>query len=114
MNLTLPPRLKQFVAREIKAGRFENTSDAICDGLRLLEKRDAVAMSFRSDFAVLGSIGGSDIVVLVFIVMMEAAKSAEEDLREILKSVKAIDLEECKGYQCRKIRPARSDCEDRL
>lgn len=91
MNLTLPPRLKQFVAREIKAGRFENTSDAICDGLRLLEKRDAVAMSFRSDFAVLGSIGGSDIVVLVFIVMMEAAKSAEEDLREILKSVKAIN-----------------------
>jgi putative addiction module CopG family antidote len=91
MNLTLPPRLKQFVAREIKAGRFENTSDAICDGLRLLEKRDAVAMSFRSDFAVLGSIGGSDIVVLVFIVMMEAAKSAEEDLREILKSVKAFN-----------------------
>src|SRR6266436_834006 len=88
MNLTLPPRLKQFVAREIKAGRFENTSDAICDGLRLLEKRDAVAMSFRSDFAVLGSIV---IVVLVFIVMMEAVKSAEEDLREILKSVKAIN-----------------------
>jgi putative addiction module CopG family antidote len=91
MNLTLPPRLKQFVAREIKAGRFENTSDAICDGLRLLEKRDAVAMSFRSGFAVLGSIGGSDIMVLVLIVMMEAAKSAEEDLREILKSVKAIN-----------------------
>jgi len=91
MNLILPPRLRQFVEHEIKAGRFENTTDAICDGLRLLEKRDAVAMSFRPDFAVLGSIGGSDIVVLVVIVRMEAAKWAEEDLREILKSVKAIN-----------------------
>src|SRR5438105_15955531 len=91
MNLILPPRLRQFVEHEIKAGRFENTTDAICDGLRLLEKRDAVAMSFRPDFAVLGSIGGSDIMAVAFIVMIKAAKSAEEELSAILKNLTAIN-----------------------
>ncbi|MGA7275455.1 MAG: type II toxin-antitoxin system ParD family antitoxin [Candidatus Udaeobacter sp.] len=91
MNVTLPPRLKQFVEREIKAGRFENTSNAICDGLRLLEQRDAVAMSLRPDIAVLGSIGGFDVMALAFIVMMQAVKSAQEDLRAIMESMKAIN-----------------------
>ena len=91
MNVTLTPQLKQFIEREIKAGRFENASDAICDGLRLLEQRDAVATSLRPDFAVLGSMDGSDITALVCIVMMEAAKSAQEDLRAIMESVKLIN-----------------------
>jgi putative addiction module CopG family antidote len=91
MNVTLPSRLKQFVEREIKAGRFQNTNQAICDGLQLLEQRDHVAASLGSRFAVLGSLGDADITTLVFIVMMEAAKSAQEDLREMIKSVKAIN-----------------------
>jgi len=91
MNVTLTPQLKQFIEREIKAGRFENASDAICDGLRLLEQRDAVATSLGPDFAVLGSMDGSDITALVCIVMMEAAKSAQEDLRAIMESVKSIN-----------------------
>jgi putative addiction module CopG family antidote len=89
MNVTLPPRLKQFVEREIKAGRFENTSSAICDGLRLLEQRDAVAMSLRPDVTVLGSIGGFEVMALAVIVMMQAAKSAEDDLQAIMEEVKA-------------------------
>jgi putative addiction module CopG family antidote len=91
MNVALTPQLKQFIEREIKAGRFENASDAICDGLRLLEQRDAVAASLRPDFAVLGSMDGSDIMAMAFIVMMEAAKSAQEDLRAIMERVKAIN-----------------------
>src|SRR5260370_13077842 len=90
MNLTLPPRLKQFVAREIKAGRFENTSDAICDGLRLLEKRDAVAMSFRSDFAVLGSIGGAPHAGPGFFGIMEAAQEPGQEHPQDLYIVEDI------------------------
>lgn len=91
MNVTLTPQLKQFVERQIKAGRFENTSDAICDALRLLEQRDHVAASLTSNFAVLGAMGGDDIMAMVFIVMMEAVKSAREDLRAIMEGVKAIN-----------------------
>jgi putative addiction module CopG family antidote len=91
MQVKLPSQLKQFIEREIKAGRFANTSDAICEGLRLLEQRDRVAASLRPGFAVLGAVGDPDIMALAFIVMMEAAKSAEEDLREMMKNVKAIN-----------------------
>lgn len=91
MNVTLTRELKQFIEREIKAGRFESTSDAICNGLRLLKQRAAVAANITPEFAVLGSIDGSDIMALVFIVMMEAAKSTQEDLRAIMDGVKAIN-----------------------
>jgi putative addiction module CopG family antidote len=91
MNVTLTPQLKQFVERQIKAGRFENASDAICDGVRLLEQRDHVAASLSPDFAGLGSMDGSDIMAMAFIVMMEATKSAQEDLRTIMAGVKAIN-----------------------
>ncbi len=91
MNVTLTPQLKQFIERQIKAGRFENASDAICDGLRLLEQRDHVAASLSPDFAVLRSMDGSDIMTVAFIVMMEAAKSAREDLCAIMAGVKAIN-----------------------
>src|SRR6266487_2034347 len=86
------PELKQFIERQIKAGRFENASDAICDGLRLLEQRDHVAASLSPDFAVLRSMDGSDIMTVAFIVMMEAAKSAREDLSAIMAGVKAINV----------------------
>jgi putative addiction module CopG family antidote len=43
VDVTLPFKLKQFVEREIKAGRFKNSSDAISEGLRLLKQRDDLA-----------------------------------------------------------------------
>jgi Arc/MetJ-type ribon-helix-helix transcriptional regulator len=91
MNVTLPPQLRQFIAREIKKGRFENESDVMADGLRLLEKRDQIAAGVSSDFGVLGSLAGADIMALAFIVLMEAAESAREDLQEIMAEVKAIN-----------------------
>lgn len=39
----------------------------------------------------LGSMGDADIMALAFIVMMEAAKSAREDLKSIMAGVKAIN-----------------------
>jgi len=39
----------------------------------------------------LGSMGDGDIMAIAFIVMMEAAKSAREDLKAIMAGVKAIN-----------------------
>jgi hypothetical protein len=39
----------------------------------------------------LGSMGDGDIMAIAFIVMMEAAKSAQEDLKAIMAGVKAIN-----------------------
>src|ERR1043166_865685 len=90
MNVTLTTQLKQFIKRQIGAGRFENASDAICDALRLLELRDDVSGRLKSDAAFTGTLVGGDIEAMVFIVLMEAAKSAREDLRAIMAEVKAI------------------------
>jgi hypothetical protein len=43
--------------------------------------------------ATLSDLGDGDIMALAFIVMMEAAKSEREDLKQIMDSVKAIDAE---------------------
>jgi hypothetical protein len=44
-----------------------------------------------TNFAVLGSLNGADIEALAFLVLMAAAKSAQEDLKAIMASVKAIN-----------------------
>jgi isoaspartyl peptidase/L-asparaginase-like protein (Ntn-hydrolase superfamily) len=68
MDLKLPAQLKQFVEREVKNGRFDNATGAINEALRLLEQRDRVAAGFGAQYAVLGSVEGSDIMTLAFIV----------------------------------------------
>ena len=89
--MALPPLLQRYVDQQIKAGRFKDAGDAISDGIRLLERRDRVAAKLRSNFDVVGDVSGGDIMALAFLVMMDAAKSAQEDLREIMASVKGIN-----------------------
>ena len=92
MQVKLPPQLKQFIRTGIKSGRFKNTSDAICAALRLFEQRDRLVSAVASDSAVvLGALSGQDIEATAFLVLMQAAKSAQEDLKAIMKSVKAIN-----------------------
>ena len=47
-------------------------------------------------YAVLGSMNGQDIEALAFLVMMQAAKSAQEDLKVIMANVKAINEQKAK------------------
>ena len=61
----------------------------ICEGLRLLEVRDRDGANV--DYSVLGSLGGEDIEAVAFLVLMQAAKSAQEDLKSIMDGVKAIN-----------------------
>jgi len=80
MNIKLSPAQRRFVDDQIKAGRYLDTGEVVRDALRLME-------SYKN----LGAMGDSDIMALAFIVMMEAAKSAREDLKAIMDGVKAIN-----------------------
>ena len=92
MNVKLPRHLKHFLQVQIDGGRAENFSVAIAAGVRLLEKVDGIRASLqKSNYAVLGSVNGEDIEALAFLVLMQAAKSAQEDLRDIMARVKAIN-----------------------
>ncbi|HSO36105.1 MAG TPA: hypothetical protein VLT33_26440 [Labilithrix sp.] len=51
---------------------------------------DLMAVS-RSSLAVLGNMAGADIEALAFLVLMEATKSAQDDLKAIMAEVKAIN-----------------------
>ncbi|MEO8056505.1 MAG: hypothetical protein ABI768_15195 [Acidobacteriota bacterium] len=61
----------RFVAKRAPAGREATTP--------------------TGSYANLGAIGDGDIMAIAFLVMMEAAKSAREDLKEIMGQVKAIN-----------------------
>jgi hypothetical protein len=45
----------------------------------------------NATWAVLGSMNGSDVMAIAFLVLMQAAKSAQEDLKSIMADVKDIN-----------------------
>jgi hypothetical protein len=47
--------------------------------------------NMSSQYAVLGSLNGGDIEALAFLVLMQAAKSSQEDLKAIMAKVKSIN-----------------------
>jgi hypothetical protein len=56
----------------------------------------AVEKSAKTSWSVLGSMPDADIEALCFLVLMEAAKSAQEDLKAVMAGVKAINAEKAK------------------
>jgi hypothetical protein len=50
------------------------------------------------DWASLGDLSSGDIEAMAFLVLMEAAKSAQEDIRDVMEQVKAINVEK-EGYR---------------
>ena len=96
MELSLPPELKRFVEKKVKEGLYEDESAVISEALRGLRERERwVARSTPgpsdNNWAVLGAMNGADIEAMAFIVMMQAAASAQEDLKSIMDHVKAIN-----------------------
>ena len=41
MNVSITPQLESFLEERVKAGRFNNTSEAVRAALRLLQKEEA-------------------------------------------------------------------------
>jgi len=82
MEIAFTPKQKRLIEQKIKKGGYKNTTEVIGAALNLLIEKDRV-------FQDLGSLANSDIEALVSLVMMEAAKSAAEDLKEIMKEIQA-------------------------
>lgn len=92
MNITLTPALRRFVRELVKSGRYLDEGEVVRTALRRMEAQVGLAVA-QADLPNLGGMGAgdSDIMALAFIVMMEAAKSAQEDLKAVMDGVKAIN-----------------------
>ena len=42
VNISLTPKLEQYVKSQVEAGLYRSASDVVCEALRLLEERDAL------------------------------------------------------------------------
>ena len=47
MNVSLTPELEQFVDGKVKSGLYNNASEVIREGLRLLKEHDEIRMKWR-------------------------------------------------------------------
>ena len=47
MNVSLTPELEQFVKNKVKSGLYNNASEVIREGLRVLKERDEVRLRWR-------------------------------------------------------------------
>jgi putative addiction module CopG family antidote len=85
MNIILTPKFKRLVEQKIKSGSYKNADEVISAALTLLKEKDQLVVNW----GMLGNLEGADIESLVLIVMMQAARDAEEDLKEIMNEMKA-------------------------
>jgi len=90
MDTPLSPALRRFVDRQIKSGRFKNAGDVINAALQQMAAADGGAGPAVDPAALAGLSGSEDIEAMVFVTLMEAAKSAQEDLKAIMAEVKAM------------------------
>ncbi len=100
MKASLPPELKRFVEQKVEDGQYANESEVVSDAVRRLkESDDSSRLNAGSLFAKTSTypflsaldISGSDIEAIAFLIMMQAAKSAREDLKAIMDGVKSIN-----------------------
>ena len=86
MNTPLTPSLRRFVDRQIKSGRFKTAGDVI--NAALLQMAEAGGQADPANLFGLSSAADTD--AMAFIVMMEAARSAQDDLKAIMAEVRAM------------------------
>jgi putative addiction module CopG family antidote len=95
MQISLSAELRRFVSRQVEEGQYRSEEAVVQAALRWFSSKESLLSSIQADPArstwhVLGLEEGTDIEALAFLVMMEAAKGADEDLKSIMASVKAI------------------------
>ena len=47
MNVSLTPKLDEFVADQVKLGRYRSSSEVVREGLRLLETRESALQNLQ-------------------------------------------------------------------
>jgi Arc/MetJ-type ribon-helix-helix transcriptional regulator len=100
MNVTIKGNLKDFVNKKVEEGLYEDADDFIRDAIRKFyqfdpsngdyQKRSDTGLSNPS-WSVPGDLNGGDIEAIAFLVLQQAAKSAQDDLKAIMAHVKAIN-----------------------
>ncbi|MCX6250181.1 MAG: hypothetical protein NTX61_05455 [Bacteroidetes bacterium] len=100
MNITIKGNLKDFVTKKVEEGLYEDAGDFVRDAIRKFDRSDPVNGDYiensgtrlsYSNWSVLGDLNGGDIEAIAFIVLQQASKSAEEDLKAIMAHIKAIN-----------------------
>jgi putative addiction module CopG family antidote len=92
MNVSLPAELTAFIDKKVKAGLYQDASDVMRDALRQFEQRDRAADGVASlgNLSSISDLHGADIEALVFLVLMQAVKDADQDLKMIMAEIKAM------------------------
>ena len=52
MNVSLTPELEAFVERAVKSGRYGSASEAVREGLRLLEEREQKFQALKREIEI--------------------------------------------------------------
>lgn len=52
MNVSLTPELEAFVEQAVKSGRYGTASEAVREGLRMLEEREAKFLALKRDIEI--------------------------------------------------------------
>ena len=61
MNVSLTPKLEQFVNRKLASGRYQTGSEVVRDGLRLLEEQDQLRQARLKQLQAELKVGLSDL-----------------------------------------------------
>ncbi|MCA1814993.1 MAG: hypothetical protein LC746_01045 [Acidobacteria bacterium] len=114
----LPPRALERSRQIARSPRMKNAARSEASGGVWLSQFRAEAVSSvkndQTNYAVLGNLDGVDIEAVAFIVMMEATKSAQDDLKSIMQGVKDINKEKEKQRELMKELEALRENESRL
>jgi putative addiction module CopG family antidote len=89
MNISLTPKLKEFVEQKVRDGLYEDPSDVVRHALRTLQERERLLPITRFPET-------QDIDALVILVLMNATKDMDEDLKMIMAEVKAMTAAKAK------------------
>lgn len=106
MQITFARSQASFIEAQVKAGRYVDAGEVVRAAVRQMEVRQAQldAQAFIAGHG----FENADIEALAFAVLMEAAKSASEDLKQIMAQLKAINA--AKAAMRKLLREVRRDC----
>lgn len=67
-----------------------------CSGSERKKLSETDVMNRSKSYGTLGNLNGQDIEAIAFLVLMQASKSAQEDLKAIMAQVKALNEQKAK------------------